>query len=86
MYLELFMSAEYNFNLQALWQLLWVIPPSSTQKALPNHSDLKKLSVENVKTKARVGLSELLAQVSIYHSIIFFISFKPQVWQLRCFL
>jgi hypothetical protein len=63
------------FNLQALWQLLWVIPPSSTQKVLPNPSGLLKLSVENVKTKARVGLSELLAQVSLYHGIIFYCFF-----------
>ena len=50
-------------SLQALWQLLWVIPSSSTLKVAPNPSGLKKLSVENVKTRARVGLSELLTQV-----------------------
>ena len=60
----LLVSIEYYINLQALWQLLWVIPSSSTQKVSPNTSGLKKLSVENVKTRARAGLSELLTQVS----------------------
>ncbi|GJN35965.1 hypothetical protein PR202_gb24786 [Eleusine coracana subsp. coracana] len=59
---------------QALWQLLWVIPPSSTQKALPNASGLKKLSVENVKTKARVGLSELLTQLQDWNNRLPFTS------------
>jgi ubiquitin-protein ligase E3 C len=59
---------------QALWQLLWVIPPSSTQKVLPNPSGLKKLSVENVKTKARVGLSELLAQLQDWNNRLPFTS------------
>ncbi|AQK84324.1 E3 ubiquitin-protein ligase UPL6 [Zea mays] len=53
---------------QALWQLLWVIPSSSTQKVSPNPSGLKKLSVENVKTRARVGLSELLTQLQDWNS------------------
>jgi hypothetical protein len=60
---SLLVSIEYYINLQALWQLLWVIPSSSPQKVSPNPSGLKKLSVENVKTRARVGLSELLTQV-----------------------
>ncbi|AQK84320.1 E3 ubiquitin-protein ligase UPL6 [Zea mays] len=58
---------QYYINLQALWQLLWVIPSSSTQKVSPNPSGLKKLSVENVKTRARVGLSELLTQETADH-------------------
>jgi hypothetical protein len=71
-------SIEYYIKLQALWQLLWVIPSSSTQKVSPNPSGLKKLSVENVKTRARVGLSELLTQVdnlvliSCYYFFVFF--------------
>ncbi|XP_062179642.1 E3 ubiquitin-protein ligase UPL6-like [Phragmites australis] len=59
---------------QALWQLLWVIAPSSTQKALPNPSGLKKLSVENVKTRARVGLSELLTQLQDWNNRLPFTS------------
>ncbi|PWZ04753.1 E3 ubiquitin-protein ligase UPL6 [Zea mays] len=52
---------------QALWQLLWIIPSSSTQKVSSNPSGLKKLSVENVKIRARVGLSELLTQETADH-------------------
>ncbi|XP_062230824.1 E3 ubiquitin-protein ligase UPL6-like isoform X2 [Phragmites australis] len=59
---------------QALWQLLWVIPPTSTQKVLPNPSGLKKLSVENVKTRARVGLSELLTQLQDWNNRLPFTS------------
>ncbi|KAF8727100.1 hypothetical protein HU200_019606 [Digitaria exilis] len=59
---------------QALWQLLWVIPSSSTQKVSPNPSGLKKLSVENVKTRARVGLSELLTQLQDWNSRLPFTS------------
>ncbi|KAL6897777.1 hypothetical protein ACP4OV_006736 [Aristida adscensionis] len=59
---------------QALWQLLWVIPTSSTQKALPNPSGLKKLSVDNVKTRARVGLSELLTQLQDWNNRLPFTS------------
>jgi ubiquitin-protein ligase E3 C len=59
---------------QALWQLLWVIPSSSTLKVAPNPSGLKKLSVENVKTRARVGLSELLTQLQDWNSRLPFTS------------
>ncbi|XP_066362074.1 E3 ubiquitin-protein ligase UPL6-like [Miscanthus floridulus] len=59
---------------QALWQLLWVIPSSSTQKVSPDTSGLKKLSVENVKTRARAGLSELLTQLQDWNSRLPFTS------------
>ncbi|CAN6336375.1 unnamed protein product [Urochloa humidicola] len=59
---------------QALWQLLWVIPSSSTLKVSTNPSGLKKLSVENVKTRARVGLSELLTQLQDWNSRLPFTS------------
>ncbi|WVZ96612.1 hypothetical protein U9M48_042228 [Paspalum notatum var. saurae] len=59
---------------QALWQLLWVIPPSSTQKVPPTPSGLKKLSVEIVKTRARVGLSELLTQLQDWNNRLPFTS------------
>ncbi|CAM0957626.1 unnamed protein product [Alopecurus aequalis] len=50
---------------QALWQLLWIIPPHSspTQKSLPNPLGLKKMSIDNLKSRARTGLSELLMQL-----------------------
>lgn len=59
---------------QALWQLLWVIPSSSTQKVPPNPSSLKKLSVEMVKNRARVGLSELLTQLQDWNNRLPFTS------------
>ncbi|KAL6608257.1 hypothetical protein ACP70R_041320 [Stipagrostis hirtigluma subsp. patula] len=59
---------------QALWQLLWVIPPTSTQKVLPNPSGFKKLSFENVKSRARVGLSELLTQLQDWNNRLPFTS------------
>jgi ubiquitin-protein ligase E3 C len=70
---------EFNFNLQALWQLLWIIPShtSSTQKSLPNPLGLKKMSIDNLKSRARTGLSELLIQVNIlpliYHVIVCYV-------------
>ncbi|ONM62673.1 E3 ubiquitin-protein ligase UPL6 [Zea mays] len=59
---------------QALWQLLWIIPSSSTQKVSSNPSGLKKLSVENVKIRARVGLSELLTQLQDWNNRLPFTS------------
>jgi ubiquitin-protein ligase E3 C len=58
-------------NLQALWQLLWVIPSSSALKVSPSPSGLKKLSVENVKTRARDVLSELLTHVGTLVSCLY---------------
>lgn len=60
---------ELNFILQALWQLLWIIPShtSPSQKALPNPLGLKKMSIDSLKSQARIGLSELLTQVDILH-------------------
>lgn len=50
---------------QDLWQLLWIIPShtSSTQKSVPNPLGLKKMSIDNLKSRARTGLSELLIQL-----------------------
>ncbi|XP_074590018.1 E3 ubiquitin-protein ligase UPL6 [Curcuma longa] len=55
---------------QALWQLLWSIhshAPSS-QKLLKNLSDDKTLSVELIKVKARVAMSELLSQLQDWNN------------------
>ncbi|KAL5231664.1 hypothetical protein ABZP36_030440 [Zizania latifolia] len=55
---------------KALWELLWVIPShmSPTQKVLPNPSGLKKLSTQNVKSRARIGLCELLRQLQDWNN------------------
>ncbi|XP_048570079.1 E3 ubiquitin-protein ligase UPL6 [Triticum urartu] len=55
---------------QALWQLLWIIPShtSPSQKALPNPLGLKKMSIDSLKSQARIGLSELLTQLQDWNS------------------
>nr|CAD1829721.1 unnamed protein product [Ananas comosus var. bracteatus] len=55
---------------QALWQLLWTIPAHnpSTQKASTIPSRIKKLSVENIKSRARIVMSELLAQLQDWNN------------------
>ncbi|KAF0927506.1 hypothetical protein E2562_034000 [Oryza meyeriana var. granulata] len=61
---------------KALWELLWVIPAhgSPAKKVLSNPSGLKKLSIENVKIGARIGLSELLAQLQDWNNRLPFTS------------
>ncbi|KAG8084775.1 hypothetical protein GUJ93_ZPchr0010g7597 [Zizania palustris] len=61
---------------KALWELLWVIPShvSPTQKVLPNPSGHKKLSIQNVKSRARIGLCELLRQLQDWNNRLPFTS------------
>uniref|UniRef100_A0A0D9WD29 HECT-type E3 ubiquitin transferase n=1 Tax=Leersia perrieri TaxID=77586 RepID=A0A0D9WD29_9ORYZ len=61
---------------KALWELLWVIPAHAppAKKVVPNPSGLKKLSIENVKIRARIGLSELLAQLQDWNNRLPFTS------------
>ncbi|PKA63004.1 E3 ubiquitin-protein ligase UPL6 [Apostasia shenzhenica] len=55
---------------QALWQLLWVIPSSSTssQKAANDLFVDKRLSVETIRHRARVVISELLNQLQDWNN------------------
>ncbi|WOL16420.1 E3 ubiquitin-protein ligase [Canna indica] len=55
---------------QALWQLLWTIHGhlSSSQKSIKNLSDDKKLSLELIKHKAGLAMSELLSQLQDWNN------------------
>ncbi|XP_073008655.1 E3 ubiquitin-protein ligase UPL6 isoform X1 [Typha latifolia] len=55
---------------QALWQLLWTIPAHlpATQKVLTNASGLTKLSVENIKSRARQLISDLLTKLQDWNN------------------
>lgn len=56
------------FTLQALWQLLWVIPGNAPSFQNPTivSSENENFSVDIMKHKARVGASELLGQVCFH--------------------
>ncbi|KAJ4796995.1 ubiquitin protein ligase 6 [Rhynchospora pubera] len=52
---------------QALWNLLWVIP-SSHSKAPETSLGFKKLSVEKIKTRAKIAIAELLAKLEDWNN------------------
>lgn len=55
---------------QALWQLLWTIPASvpHSQRSISNLNGHKRLTVDVLKDKARIGISELLSQLQDWNN------------------
>lgn len=55
---------------QALWQLLWTIPGSIplSQRSISSLSDHKRLTMEVIKDRARIGTSELLSQLQDWNN------------------
>lgn len=54
-----------TFFAQALWQLFWTNPASLPlpQRSNFNLSGRKRLTLEAIKDRAKIGISELLSQV-----------------------
>ncbi|KAJ6844211.1 E3 ubiquitin-protein ligase UPL6 isoform X1 [Iris pallida] len=53
---------------QALWQLLWTIPATISNRAASNFSIHKKLSIELIKDKVKFAISELLSQLQDWNN------------------